>query len=82
MGNKENNMIIGDNVKIDPWEHKRTVAEFVHMVRTAKGPEQLLSLFMEAKRELRKEEYRVFRKLSESQFNLLLECGALLDNRI
>jgi len=75
-------MIIGDNVKIDPWEHKRTVGEFVHLVRTAKGPEQMLSLFMEARRELDKEEYRVFRNMTEPQLSILLECGALLDSRI
>ena len=75
-------MIIGDNVKIDPWEHKRTVVEFVRLVRTAKGPEQMLSLFMEARRELGKEEYRVFRNMTVAQFNILLECGALLDSRI
>lgn len=75
-------MIIGDNIKIDPWEHKRTVAEFVRLVRTAKGPEHMLGLFMEARRELLKEEYRIFRNMTEAQFNILLECGALLDSRI
>ena len=74
-------MIIGDNIRIDPWDHHRTVAEYVRLVRTAKGPEHMLALFMEAKRELKKEDYRIFRRMTEPQFNILLECGALLDRR-
>ena len=72
-------MIIGDNIgKVDPYDMRRTVAEYVDMVRTAEGPEKMVSLFIEAKGNLRKEEYRVLRLMTKKQIELLLECGALL----
>ncbi len=67
------------NIKVDPYEQARTLTEFVRMVVEAKGPEEMLACFHEAKRELKKEDYRLFLKMTNNQLEILLECGALFD---
>tara|TARA_Y100001938_G_C7899176_1_gene333732 strand:- start:68 stop:292 length:225 start_codon:yes stop_codon:yes gene_type:complete len=66
------------NIKVDVWDSVPSVGEYVQKVNTAKGPEELYVFFLEAKRDLKEEDYKVFRKMTLSQFDLLIECGALL----
>ena len=66
------------NVKVDVYDSTPTVGEYLQKVNSAKGPEELYIFFLEAKKFLKPEEYKVFRKATVSHFNLLIECGAML----
>lgn len=70
---------MGKNMKVDVWDNNLSVGEYIYLVNVAKGPEELYALFLEAKRTLKEEDYYFFRKETIDQFNLLIECGAMLN---
>ena len=63
------------DIAIDLWNVNRSLDEFINLVNTAKGPEDLQVLFIEARSELSKEDYRIFREKTVDHYKLLLECG-------
>ena len=67
--------MMGDDIAIDVWNVNRSSDEFVMLVNTAKGPEDLQVLFMEARSELTKEDYVIFREKTVDLYKLLLEVG-------
>lgn len=60
---------------IDVWDCKISVSEYIHKAKTARGPEELYAVFMEAKSNLEEIDYKLFQKETRGQYDLLVACG-------
>lgn len=60
---------------IDVWNSNIGALEYIRKAREAKGPEQLHSIFIEAKINLDDSDYKFLYECCLSQVNILLECG-------
>ena len=60
---------------IDIWDCQISLKEYIHRARTAIGPEALYAVFIEAKSNLEGEDYKLFRKETRGQYDLLVACG-------